>query len=153
PTYGKVNIDGGRIEVNRFGTATSAATGVAGAVAILNFNGGTVRARQNNATFIQGAATCPITCMVRSNGAIIDASTFGISILEPLQHDTNALAPATDGGLLKLGTGNLTLTAAGSYTGPTTISNGTLTVNGSLGTNTVTVQTNATLAGTGTING
>jgi autotransporter-associated beta strand protein len=153
PTYGKVNIDGGRMEVNRFGTATSSATGVAGAVAILNFNGGTVRARQNNGTFIQGAATCPITCMVRSGGAIIDDAGFGITILEPLQHDTNALAPATDGGLLKLGTGNLTLTAVNSYTGPTTVSNGTLTVNGALGTNTVTVATNATLAGTGTVNG
>jgi autotransporter-associated beta strand protein len=153
PTYGKVNLDGGRIEANRLGTATSASTGAAGAVALLNFNGGTLRARQNNATFIQGATGVPITCLVRSGGAIIDASTFNISVLEPLQHDTNSLAPATDGGLLKLGTGNLTLTAVNSYTGPTTVSNGTLTVNGSLGTNTVTVTTNGILAGTGTISG
>ncbi len=153
PTYGKVNIDGGRMEVNRFGTATSASTGVAGAVAILNFNGGLVLARQNNATFIQGATTCPITCMVRSGGAKIDSTNFNITVLEPLQHDTNAAAPATDGGLLKLGSGILTLTAGNSYTGPTTISNGTLAVNGSISTNTCTVATNGVLAGTGTING
>jgi fibronectin-binding autotransporter adhesin len=141
------------MEVNRFGTATSASTGVAGAVAILNFNGGMVVARQNNATFIQGATTCPITCLVRSGGAIIDSSTFAISALEPLQHDTNSVAPATDGGLLKLGSGNLTLTAGNTYTGPTTISNGTLTVNGSIGTNTVTIATNGILAGAGTVRG
>ncbi len=153
PTYGKVNLDGGRIEANRLGTGTSASTGAAGAVAIVNFNGGTLRARQDNATFIQGATGVPITCLVRSNGAIIDSSTFNISVLEPLQHDTNSAAPATDGGLLKLGSGNLTLTAANTYTGPTVISNGTLSVTGSLGTNTVTVTTNGTLAGTGVING
>ena len=154
PTFGKVNIDGGRMEVNRFGTATSASTGVAGAVAILNFNGGTVAARQDNATFIQGATTCPITCMVRSGGAIIDANTFNISILEALQHDTNAAAPPTDGGLTKLGAGSLTLSAGNTYTGPTAISNGILAVNGSLAAaSAVTVATNGTLAGTGNIGG
>jgi autotransporter-associated beta strand protein len=156
PTFGKVNLDGGSMTVNRVGTATGSATATqVGAIAIFNFNGGILRARQNNAAFFQGSTASPvspITALVRSGGAIIDANGFDISVLEPLQHDTNSLAPATDGGLVKFGAGTLTLAAANTYTGPTFVTNGTLAVTGSLGTNTVTV-TNATLAGIGIING
>ena len=56
--------------------------------------------------------------------------------------------------LIKAGAGTLRLTAASTYTGPTTISNGTLLVSGSLAAGSaVTIQTNGTLGGTGTING
>ena len=47
-----------------------------------------------------------------------------------LLHDTTAGALATDGGLTKLGAGTLTLTAANTYTGNTTVSGGTLSVAG-----------------------
>jgi autotransporter-associated beta strand protein len=55
--------------------------------------------------------------------------------------------------LTKSGTGTLTLSGANTYTGGTTIRGGTLLVNGSIGTNTVIVQTGATLGGIGTITG
>lgn len=56
--------------------------------------------------------------------------------------------------LTKLGTHTLTLSGANSYTGTTTVSNGTLLVNGSTGpSSAVAVLANATLGGTGAING
>ena len=60
--------------------------------------------------------------------------------------------PVTGNGLIKLGTGTLTLNGAGSLTNSTTVSAGTLVVNNTwTGTN-VTVSSSATLSGGGTIN-
>jgi autotransporter-associated beta strand protein len=56
-------------------------------------------------------------------------------------------------GLIKTGNGILALNNTETYTGPTGVSNGTLRVNGQLGTGAVTVATNATLSGTGTVSG
>ena len=55
--------------------------------------------------------------------------------------------------MIKAGTNTLTLAGTNTYTGSTTASNGTLLVNGSLGTNTLTIVSPATLAGVGTVNG
>jgi fibronectin-binding autotransporter adhesin len=57
-----------------------------------------------------------------------------------------------NGSLTKTGTGTLTLAGANNYSGTTTVSNGTLLVNGSLGTGSMTVAGGA-LAGTGVIGG
>jgi autotransporter-associated beta strand protein len=62
-----------------------------------------------------------------------------------------------NGGLIKSGNGTVTLTAANSYTGGTTISGGKLVVNNSSGSGTgggqVTVNTGGMLVGTGSIGG
>ncbi|MDR3459764.1 MAG: autotransporter-associated beta strand repeat-containing protein [Verrucomicrobiae bacterium] len=55
--------------------------------------------------------------------------------------------------LTKLGAGTLTLAGPNTYTGNTTISAGTLLVNGSLGSGAVTVASGATLGGTNSIGG
>jgi autotransporter-associated beta strand protein len=86
---------------------------------------------------------------VKAGGAIIDTTNFNDTILEPLQHDA-ALGGTPDGGLVKNGSGTLTLAVNGTYTGPTTVTEGTLAVNGSLTATAVTVANNGTLAGTGT---
>lgn len=58
------------------------------------------------------------------------------------------------GSLAKIGAGTLTLSGANTYTGATTVNNGTLLVNGSLAAGSaVTVNTGATLGGSGMING
>lgn len=56
------------------------------------------------------------------------------------------------GSLVKRGSGTLTLTNANIYTGSTTVSNGTLVVNGSSTDASVLVLTNGTLGGSGIIN-
>ena len=59
------------------------------------------------------------------------------------------------GGLEKIGTGSFTLSGASSYTGPTTVSGGLLTVNGNsaAATGAVTVASGGSLGGSGTVGG
>lgn len=59
----------------------------------------------------------------------------------------------TGGGLVKGGAGTLVLSGTSTYTGATTVSAGTLLVNGSLGATTVAVSAGATLGGNGMIEG
>jgi autotransporter-associated beta strand protein len=151
-SVGVVNLNGGILAVSRVGAATGGAQAGGTLTATFNFNGGTLKANASSTTFYQGNASSPvlpITSIVKTGGAIIDTTNFNISILEPLRHD-GSLGATADGGLTKYGTGILTLTATNTYTGPTVVNNGTLAVNGSLGTNAVTVAANATLSGTGT---
>ncbi len=158
-SQGTVNLNaGGTIACSRVGTATGAAqagpptTGIQ-PTATFNFNGGTLKALASSTTFFQGnvsAPAIPIITTVKAGGAIIDTTNFNISILEPLQHDAT-LGGTPDGGLIKKGTGTLTLASASTYTGNTVVSNGTLLISGSLGASAVTVNANATLAGTGSV--
>jgi autotransporter-associated beta strand protein len=59
---------------------------------------------------------------VKSGGAVIDTSGVDIMIAMPLEEDTSS----TGGGLTKIGDGALVLTGASTYTGVTTIEQGTL---------------------------
>ncbi len=56
------------------------------------------------------------------------------------------------GNLIKIGNGILDLTAANPYLGTTTINGGRLSVNNTLASSSVAVNTNGTLGGTGTVN-
>ena len=152
---GVVNLDGGTIAATRVGTATAGAqAGVSfGPGATFNFNGGTLKARANSATFFQGstvAPTIPIVSVVRVGGAVIDTDGFNVSVLEPLIHDSS-IGGTPDGGLIKNGLGTLTLGAANTYTGPTVVNAGALLVNGSTGASAVTVESGGTIGGNGTI--
>jgi autotransporter-associated beta strand protein len=55
------------------------------------------------------------------------------------------------GGVSKAGAGTLTLSGNNSYTGPTTVSNGKLVVNGNISTSTTTVENGGTLGGNGMV--
>ena len=112
-----VNLNGGILSV---GTIVRGNTS-AGIDAVLNFNGGTLQARQDSTTFL--AALAQLTANVQAGGAKVDTQTFNVTIAAPLVHDS-ALGATADGGLTKLGTGALTLAAANTYTGATSINNG-----------------------------
>ncbi|HEV2693308.1 MAG TPA: autotransporter-associated beta strand repeat-containing protein [Verrucomicrobiae bacterium] len=147
---GLVNLNGGLLTVTAI-TNISASSQTGGSpTAQINYNGGTLRARASF-TYLgnPGTPTIPITSLVQTGGAIIDTTNFNISFLEPLQTDPG-LSGATDGGLLKLGSGTLTLGAANTYIGNTVVSNGTLAVSGSLGQTVVRVA-GGTLSGTGSV--
>ena len=129
-SVGTYNLNGGTLNV---GTVTSGDNGVSG-TSTFNFNGGTLQA---GASDNPGAASNPTTFFsglttpnVQAGGARIDTNGFNVTVAQVLLHDTTAGALATDGGLTKLGAGTLTLTAANTYTGNTTVSGGTLSVAG-----------------------
>ncbi|MDR3456241.1 MAG: autotransporter-associated beta strand repeat-containing protein [Verrucomicrobiae bacterium] len=115
---------------------------------IFNFNGGTLKPSANvsGSNFMVGLTHA----YVKVGGAVVDTATDSLVIGQALENDGVSY---TDGGLVKLGSGLLALTAANGYTGPTIISNGTLWVSGAIGTNTVTTVSGATLGSTGVISG
>lgn len=105
-----VNLDGGTLVVN------NVVEGNAGATSTFNFNGGTLRARQNNAAFMGGLNNA----FVKAGGANIDSNGFAITITQNLLTDV----VSTGGGLTKSGANTLTLTGANTYTGATNINAG-----------------------------
>jgi autotransporter-associated beta strand protein len=102
---------------------------------------------------------------MRFTDSFMTAATRGITInvggtlggyFEVAADKTLTIAgPITGGGQLrKTGSGSLVIAGTANYAGPTTVSSGTLTVNGVIGgTSAVTLSGGATLAGTGTVNG
>jgi len=105
----------------------------------INFNGGTLKAGADNPTFLTNASSAK----VQAGNAIIDDGGYSINIGAPLVADT------VSGGLVKIGTGTLTLSGTNTYTAGTTVSNGTLVLaaGGSAGAvrNNLTITPNTTV--------
>jgi hyaluronate lyase len=142
-TFGTLNLNGGTLMINAL--TGGGATGTTGlGTGIVNFNGGTLTAfnGNNGAQFVTGLSAA----YIRDGGLVLDDNGFDLTIAQVLKHTTNKLDSPLDGGLLKLGPGTLTLSATNSYTGATTISNGTLALAGSI-SGPVAVLPAGTLAG------
>ena len=90
-----------------------------GGTATFHFNGGTLKAKNATATFMQGLNTVD----VEQGGAIVDTNGFNVTIGQKL------LAGSTSGGLTKNGSGLLILTGNPTYTGDTVINAGQLQLN------------------------
>ena len=86
---------------------------------LVNFNGGTLQAAANIPALLSVT-----TADVNAGGAVIDTQGFNVTIANPL------LNGGGGGGLTKLGSGMLTLAGNDTFTGTTTVSNGTLQLNG-----------------------
>jgi autotransporter-associated beta strand protein len=131
---GTINLDGGTLITPAIQQGTGAAN--------FDFSGGTLKPSTSTTAFMPTT----VTTKVQAGGAIIDTNGFNITIPTALRHDTT-LGTNPDGGLSKNGLGTLTLSGAESYTGATTVNNGTLTLatGSSLISTSVTVATGATL--------
>jgi autotransporter-associated beta strand protein len=126
---GTINLNGGTLATNR--TITGGSFGAS----IFNFNGGTFKTNGTTATL----ATSLTTVQVRDGGAVIDSNGFNIAIAKTIIHSTISGDNALDGGLIKQGTGTLTLsgTEANSYTGLTLIKAGELALSKTAGLNAI----------------
>ncbi|MDY0166435.1 MAG: autotransporter-associated beta strand repeat-containing protein [Thermoguttaceae bacterium] len=116
----RVDLNGGVLEVNSISRPSGTGT--------FNFNGGTLRARQNNASFMTGLSRAN----VRDGGAVIDTNGLDVNIAQALLHSDIDGDAAVDGGLTKQGGGALALSGANTYTGDTVIEGGTLLLNNPL---------------------
>jgi fibronectin-binding autotransporter adhesin len=108
------------------------------------------------------------TGALTTTGSVVDYAN-GVTIANAIVINSNTtqlqvtIGTATQAGVIselnsprpleKIGAGALILAAANTYTGPTTVSAGTLVVNGSIASSAVTVNSGATLSGTGTVGG
>jgi autotransporter-associated beta strand protein len=130
---GTLNLNGGTVTATKISGGNGNAT--------VNFNGGVLKAKRDEVNFIENLDTAN----VESGGIKIDSNGFNVAT-------SQALSGA--GGLEKSGAGSLTLNGAHTYTGPTLVSAGTLTLalNSSI-TSAVTVANGAALAGEGAIAG
>ena len=109
-----------------------------GVTTILDLNGGVLRANRNEANFLNGFATLN----VGAGGAWFDTNAHDIGIVTDFSGSSS---------FNKLGLGQLTLTGDSSgFTGASTVSAGTLAVNGTLGGNML-VDTAGRLVGSGNV--
>jgi len=113
PGVGVLNLDGGTLLTRYVSKGAGSGT--------FNFNGGVLKPAASSLTFMQGLTAAN----VKSGGAKIDTNTYNITIGQALLHDAG-LGGTADGGLTKDGAGTLTLSGVNTYTGDTTVNEGTL---------------------------
>ncbi len=168
--------DSGLLNLNNFSntigvnasTQVLAMTGgtiLTGAVGALTLGGGasiTVDSLQElyngNSATIAGtvnAAGQPIanTGILNLDGVVrvIDVQNGALAGYGAASSDMVIATAISSGGLTKVDTGTLELSGTGTYTGLTTVGNGVLLVDGNIATSPVTVSTNGTLGGIGTV--
>jgi fibronectin-binding autotransporter adhesin len=105
-----MNLNGGFLSVGTISSAQPVASS-----ATLNLNGGAIQASGSTTSFINNLTSASM----QSGGVTIDTQGFTVTIPQ-------ALTDGGGGGLIKLGSGSLTLSGANTYTGSTIVSNGTL---------------------------
>lgn len=110
-----INLNGGTLQVGNF--AVSSTTD-----ATINFNGGTLKPEYSYN--ILGASDY-VKAYVLAGGAVVDTD-YGVTIAAPLL--SGVAEGETDGGLVKKGRGQLTLSGANTYNGLTYVHQGLLSV-------------------------
>jgi autotransporter-associated beta strand protein len=118
----------------------------------VSFDGGTLKALGSGTLIttnpvVSGLSTRAINVKVKAGGAVFDTDGKTVSVLQPLLHDAG-LGSTPDGGLTKNGAGTLTLSSTNTYSGPTTLNEGTLSLsqpNTSNDASIVTMASDATL--------
>ena len=114
---GTVNLNGGTLTVLKLFKGAAGVTN-----SVVNLNGGILAASAASTVFMEGLTRAN----VRNGGAIIDSNGRNITIGQALEHSNIGGDNATDGGLIKRGTGTLILNGVNTYNGGTTINAGAL---------------------------
>lgn len=102
-----INLNGGIL------TLVQLQAGVYGSN-LINFNGGTLKARANNQSLINGNN---LLCNLNAGGAVIDTDGFSVGINSTL---------SGVGGLIKRGSGTLTLSGTNTFSGKVQVEEGSL---------------------------
>ena len=131
---GTFNLDGGTVNATKISGGNGSAT--------VNFNGGVLKAKRDEANFIENLDTANVD----SGGIKIDSNGFNVATSQAL---------SGTGGLEKLGAGTATLSGANTYSGATAVNEGALIINGnsSSSLSILTVAANAAVGGSGSIGG
>jgi autotransporter-associated beta strand protein len=127
-----INLNGGTMNLTTLTRNSTSANST------FNFNGGNLVVGGSSTTYLQGLTRANI----RNGTTTINTAGYDITISQNLLHSNIAGDAATDGGLIKSGSGTLILNGSNAYTGTTTINAGTLAVTGGaalLDTGTVTL--------------
>jgi outer membrane autotransporter protein len=128
--------------VSGSGGLTQSGTGVLTLTANNSFTGTTTIGAGSTLQLGNGGTTGAVGGNIADSGTLLfdrsNATAYGGVI-------------SGSGSVQQNGLGTLTLTGASTYTGTTTVNSGTLAVNGSISHSAVTVNTGATLTGTGTV--
>ncbi len=119
-SFSELNLDGGTATVGGFLKTSVSAT----QTSEIEFNGGLLRYGGTAANPAFLPAFTGLSGTVQAGGVRIDDAGQAIRISLPLLHDAGVTG--LDGGLVKTGTGTLTLAGANTYTGGTTVSAGVL---------------------------
>jgi autotransporter-associated beta strand protein len=134
-SFGTYNLNGGTLRTEK---VTSSFTSTN---SLFYFNGGTLQAGSGN------LGTTPFMnnifhTYIRNGAAIIDSQGFNIIVSQALEHSALGGDNTIDGGLIKLGSGTLTLSGVNTFSGPITNKAGTVILN-SASTYSNTVSVNA----------
>ena len=122
------------------GTLGVGSANALGSSGTISFGGGTLQYSASNTTDYSGRFS-----NAASQQYSIDTNGQNVTLGSNLT--------SSGGSFTKLGGGNLILSGSSTYSGPTTVSAGRLSVNGSLGNTAVTVQSGAEVGGSGAIGG
>lgn len=109
---GTLNLNGGVLRTTQITRGTGTGT--------VNFDGGTLRAGVSTVSFVGGLSGA----VVKAGGVTIDTNGFNVTIAQPLTHD--ASLAGIDGGVSKVGNGDLALTGTNSFTGALRVNAGSV---------------------------
>lgn len=111
----------------------------------VHFDGGTLKARQDHANMISASSIA-----ISAKGGTVDTNGFNVTIAQAIVNESGQ-----SGALNKTGKGTLTLSAASTYSGGTTVNDGTLIVaaNGATGSGSITVKNGSILLNNAQVGG